>query len=247
MKTTVWAIALAAVLAMAAVPFSSIAAWADDNDSGDRGKKKGKDQGTQDGSNRQTGNKTSGQSHKPLRAAALAVMQYTPGMNYTLNANGTAMMIGNKTLTDDAQISIDLDVKKVKKGLIALEVTNGTITVGNFTGEIDAGRATYTVKSHKMVLTGFLLVPSNNDAGGNSTSTNTNSTTTNTNSTSTNTSGTSTDDRPHEKPIKLWIKVSGPSLPTEESPEPVDIQVLGPRSKLASKWFLNMDGEISLS
>lgn len=38
-KTTVWAIALAAVLAMAAVPFSSIAVWADD-ESEDR--KKGK-------------------------------------------------------------------------------------------------------------------------------------------------------------------------------------------------------------
>jgi hypothetical protein len=119
--------------------------------------------------------------------------------------------------------------------------------------------------------TGSELEGSDEGTGDNQTGTTTNQTSTGTNQTSVNTNQTSVDtgmnqtstqipqgegvlseDSEEEGPalrhIKLWIKVSDGSLATEESSEhEATIQILSPQSKIASKWFLGMNGEMYVS
>lgn len=129
-KTTVWAIALAAVLAMAAVPFSSIAVWADD-ESEDRGKK---------------GKNTSEERRSSLLAGSGGS---TTLKGIILTANGVAVeKTENSLKASDASLELAGVVKK-GSGNQARMTVDGKVVIGGeefavrAQGKIDLKRADF--------------------------------------------------------------------------------------------------------
>jgi hypothetical protein len=103
---------------------------------------------------------------------------------------------------------------------------NGTITIGNNTSPIQNGHAYYLIHNHQIRVLGFITdttTISGNDSQGN------------------NTASTGL------KVLKLHTvndKNEGNVLPTPSSNQPLQISIVSPQSKLASEWFLKMDGEV---
>ena len=54
-------------------------------------------------------------------------------------------------------------------------------------------------------------------------------------------------DLPGVKSEQVDIDFEDGMLPTKDSPGPVGVDILSPRSKVAGNWFLDMSGEVSLS
>ena len=124
--------------------------------------------------------------------------------------NSTAASSSVDSAGADATISLNLSVRKATKGLVAFKVMKGMITIGDETHEIHSGKAIYSLKAHKVVVTAF------------------------------------TEDK--GKPLKLKAMVlEDTTLPATESDPALQLDILNPQSKLASKYFLEMGGEITLS
>ena len=175
--------------------------------------------------------------NKEFGNQSATVGSYTVGMDYILNAKGSAIPIsddssgtsslsnstGTTTPTNstaasnlddsadvDATISLNLSVWKSTKGLVSFKVTKGMIMIGDETYEIHSGKAIYILKAHKVIVTAF------------------------------------TED--NGKPLKLKaIVLEDTTLPATLSDPALQLDILNPQSKLASKYFLEMGGEIVLS
>lgn len=195
-------------------------------------------------------------SHRLNETVAWPYSEYTA---YTLEANGTATVIGNGTASEsEAEISVDMSIWNTKKNLVSMDIENGTISIDGNSMEFYSGQAHYLPSKGKMLLVGFVIVGEEAEGTGVPTE---NQTTTNLNQTSTG-NQTSTEIPPNEETaeedeveadgpslrhVKLWIKVTGEgeSIPSEESTESsTTVEVLSPQSKVASMWFLQMEGEM---
>jgi hypothetical protein len=94
----------------------------------------------------------------------------------------------------------------------------------NETIPIHNGHAYYLIHNHQFRVLGFI---------------------TDTNATSSNAQGNATS----LKVLTLIAggdKTEGNVLPTSNSGTPLQISILSPQSKLASEWFLNMNGDVKL-
>lgn len=196
-------------------------------------------------------NQTADEIHeKHLKMNAGFSGPYTANLTYTLNANGTADAIGNSSYTGDAQLSLDMSVWKSTPGQVKMDVTDGTLTVDGQSMEAHSGHAHYWINTNRMLIIAFMIEggysEDNNKANdGNQTSTS--------NQTSTDNTVESEDEdglsEPQVRVLKLWITIPEESaeLPTAQSSDPIEIDVMSRQSKLASMWFLEMDGEVALS
>lgn len=187
---------------------------------------------------------------------------YLPDMKYLLEAEGIAKRIGgskSNSTEDLAELSISLATWKSTKGSVKMDVMNGTISVGNHTAEIHSGHAVYQIHSDRIILIGYIVTGEGHDddddyqASSNGTTTSANQTSTSGNQTSTSHNQqynyTKIGKKTGVTVVKLWIKMSDKDgmLPTKDSPGPVGVDILSPRSKVAGNWFLDMSGEVSLS
>lgn len=85
------------------------------------------------------------QGHRP--APPLAT-----GTTLTISGSGTAYKIGNKTMNEDASISLTAKVVKSNPGRGMLNFTGGTLTVGSATYTVVSGHGMITYHSDKMIL-----------------------------------------------------------------------------------------------
>lgn len=153
---------------------------------------------------------------------------YAANMNYTLTATGTATSVSDNSTSTNASISLDFSVWKSTKGLVSMDIMNGTITVGNETIPIHNGHAYYILNNHQFRVLGFITSD------------------TNTNSTSSTGQGNQTASASIQM-IKLVSKADKTGqnvLPTSSSSAPLKVSILSPQSKLASEWFLKLNGEV---
>jgi hypothetical protein len=201
-------------------------------------------------------NQTADEIHeKHLKMNAGFSGPYTANMTYTFNANGTAYAIGNSSYAGDVQLSLDMSVWKSRPTQVQLDVTGGELTVDGQSMEVHSGHAHYWSNTNRMLIIAFVVeggnVEDTND--GNQTSTITNQTSTTNQTSSIDDTIESEDDEgvsePQIRVLKLWITIPEETngLPTSESPNPIDVDIMSPQSKLASMWFMEMDGEVALS
>jgi hypothetical protein len=149
---------------------------------------------------------------------------YGANMNYTLTADGTATSVSDNSTSTKASVSLELSVWKSTKGLVSMDIMNGTITIGNETIPVHNGHAYYLVHNHQFRVLGFIVDTSSGSSGNGTTSMNL-------------------------KVLKLVAggdKSEGSILPASSSGAPLKITILDPQSKLASEWFLKMNGEVKL-
>jgi len=85
------------------------------------------------------------QGHRP--APPLAT-----GTTLTISGSGTAYKIGNKTMHEDASISLTAKVVKSNPGRGMLNFTGGTLTVGSDTYTVVSGHGVITYHSDRMIL-----------------------------------------------------------------------------------------------
>jgi hypothetical protein len=175
----------------------------------------------------QYANKTAEERHKEhLMMHSPVAGQYSINMNYTLIANGNATSISDNSTSTISYVSLDLSIWKSTKGLVSMDIMNGTITIGNNTSPIQNGHAYYLIHNHQIRVLGFITdttTISGNDSQGNKTAS----------------TGL--------KVLELRTvndKNEGNVLPTSSSNQPLQISIVSPQSKLASEWFLKMDGEV---
>lgn len=151
---------------------------------------------------------------------------YTANMNYTLTASGTATSVSDNSTSTNASISLDLSVWKSTTGLVSMDIMNGTITIGNETIPIHNGYAYYLINNHQFRVLGFITdTDSTSNGQGNQTAS------------------------ASVQVIKLTTRADKTEqnvLPTSSSGGALKISILSPQSKLASEWFLKMDGEVKL-
>jgi hypothetical protein len=199
-------------------------------------------------------NQTADEIHeKHLKLRAGFSGGYTPGLTYSLSANGTADAIGNSTDVGDAKLSVEMSVWKSTRGQVKMDITGGSLTVDEKSMQVHSGHAHYWVKNNRMLVIAFVIegtVTSNNDE------TTANNQTSTTNQTSSSNQTSTAIEEPEEdgsdtkfRVMKLWLKVDEDSgqLPTVDSSEPIKVEVMSRQSKLASMWFLEMSGEVALS
>jgi hypothetical protein len=193
---------------------------------------------------------------------------YTANLNYTLNANGTADAIGNSSYTGNAELSLEMSLWKSTPGLVKMDVTGGTLTVDGDNKEVHSGHGFYWINNDRMLVIAFVVEGGSgenddtdaNDSNQTSTDTTNQTSTMNQTSTTDNTgnqTSTENDDVESEddgssryqvRLLKLWITIpDGAELPTDETAEPIEVDVVSRQSKLASMWFLEMHGEVALS
>lgn len=151
---------------------------------------------------------------------------YSANMNYTLTASGTATSVSDNSTSTDASVSLELSVWKSTKGLVSMDIMNGTIKIGgNETVQIHNGHAYYLIHNHQFRVLGFI-----------------------TGTNSTNNGGQGNETASMElKVLKLLSggdKSQGNVLPASSSDKPLQITILSSQSKLASEWFLKMNGEV---
>lgn len=175
----------------------------------------------------QYASKTAEERHKEhLAMQGSVVGPYSTNMNYTLTANGNATSVSDNSTSTTASVSLELSVWKSTKGLVSMDIMNGTITIGNGTISIQNGHAYYLIHNHQVRVLGFITdttaISSNGGQGNETTSTSL-------------------------KVLKLHTgsdKIEGKVLPPSSSNQPLQISIVSPQSKLASEWFLQMDGEV---
>ncbi|MFY3742219.1 MAG: hypothetical protein HMLIMOIP_002683 [Candidatus Nitrosomirales archaeon] len=214
-------------------------------------------------------NQTADEIHeKHLKMEAGFYGPYTSDLTYTLNVNGTADAIGNSSYAGEAELSLDMSVWKSTPGLVKMDVVGGTVMVDGESMEVHSGHAYYWINKDRMLIVAFVTEGGYNENeenanGGNETSTdNTGNQTSSSNQTSidntTNQTSTTTDDAVESEGqglsehqvriLKLWITIpEGDELPTDEVADPIQVDVMSRQSKVASMWFLEMHGEVTLA
>ena len=197
-------------------------------------------------------NQTADEIHsKHLKMNAGFSGPYTSNMTYTLNANGTADAMGNSSYVGNAELSLDMSVWKSTPGQVKMDVTGGTLMVDGQSMEVHSGHAHYWINKDRMLIVAFMIdgaYTEDNEAAihnANQTSA-TNQTSTDNTADSEAQVGLS---EPHVRILKLWITIpeQDAKLPTDQTANTMNIDVMSRESKLASMWFLEMHGEVALS
>lgn len=76
-------------------------------------------------------------------------------MNYGLLMDGTATLITNQTIKDDASLSLDLSTWSSTPIVVRMDVMGGTVNVGNEDIQIHSGQAWYFINSKTLRISGF--------------------------------------------------------------------------------------------
>src|ERR1051326_3606008 len=78
-------------------------------------------------------------SHAPITGP------FQANMNYTLQASGNATTISNQTSTDNATLNLNMSTWKSTRSLVAMDITGGSLKVGNNITTISSGHAYYLI------------------------------------------------------------------------------------------------------
>jgi hypothetical protein len=95
-------------------------------------------------------------SHAPITGPFLA------NMNYTLTASGNATTISNQTSTDNATLNLNMSTWKSTSSLVAMDITGGSLKVGNNITTINSGHAYYLINHPRLIVFGYVVDKNNN-------------------------------------------------------------------------------------
>jgi hypothetical protein len=93
-----------------------------------------------------------------MQASPASRGEYTPGLDYTLEASGTA----SGETEQDATLAMDISVWKSNSAIVIMDVVGGTITVGQQEYEIVVGYGIYSVR-HNVFRSAALAVADNGE------------------------------------------------------------------------------------
>jgi hypothetical protein len=95
------------------------------------------------------------EKHRSENAASPG--EYQPDWNYVLMANGSAVHRSQTETPSNAEVDVNMTVWKSTGAIILLDVTDGTVEVGNQTYTVVIGYAIYTI-NHDTLRVGALAV-----------------------------------------------------------------------------------------
>ena len=95
-------------------------------------------------------------SHAPITGP------FQANMNYTLSASGNATAISNQTSTDNATLSLKMSTWKSTRSLVAMDITGGSLEVGNNITTISSGHAYYLINHPRLIVFGYVVDKNNN-------------------------------------------------------------------------------------
>jgi hypothetical protein len=95
---------------------------------------------------------------KHMQASPASVGEYSPGFNYTLEADGVA----SGETQGDAALTLDVSVWKSNGAVVILDVVGGTVKVGEKEYEVKLGYALYSVR-HNVFRSSALAVAGDGD------------------------------------------------------------------------------------
>ena len=90
-------------------------------------------------------------SHAPITGP------FQANMNYTLTASGNATTISNQTSTDNATLSLNMSTWKSTRSLVAMDITGGSLKVGNYITTINSGHAYYLINHPRLIVFGYVV------------------------------------------------------------------------------------------
>lgn len=93
-----------------------------------------------------------------MQASPASRGEYTPGLDYTLEAAGVA----SGETEQDATLTMEVSVWKSNKAVVIMDVVGGTVTVGDEEYDIRVGYALYSIQ-HNVFRSGALVVADNGD------------------------------------------------------------------------------------
>lgn len=161
--------------------------------------------------------KSAKEKHKENLAKHGPSGSYPHDTEYTLTATGAATPISGGDGSETAEISMVLSIWKSTKGLVAMDIMDGTVKIGDDKRDIYSGHVFYLIRGGHLLV--FAFIVEDDDSGG--------------------------QDR-HISLLKLWAKTQkGDSLPLSDSDSPLKLDILSPQSKLISEYFLDMDGQLT--
>jgi hypothetical protein len=88
---------------------------------------------------------------------------YEADIGYTLTLTGEATSMSDDSMTEDAEVTLDLATWKSTGRLLHLDITGGSITVGEETMTVNAGQAYYVVNG-RVMFAFAVVVPEDGDA-----------------------------------------------------------------------------------
>lgn len=147
-----------------------------------------------------------------LSLAAPVTEPYVADLSYTLDAAGSAVHVSDNS-SYGMHVSLDFSVWQSTESLIWMDITDGTIEIGNETLQVQSGNAYYLTHVRQVRIVAF--VAENGD------------------------------DQSFQI-LVLKAKAQAGMLPVPGSAGPLQIEVLGPQSKLLPGWIVDMSGEIGL-
>ena len=141
---------------------------------------------------------------------------YPVDTEYSLTATGTATPISGGD-SESVEISMNLLIWKSNKGIVAMDIVDGTVKIGNYERDIYAGHAFYLIRGGHMLVFAFIVEDGDNSGQDKKISL-----------------------------LKLWAKTQkGDALPLGDSDSSLKLHILKPQSKLVSQYFLDMDGQLA--
>ena len=87
---------------------------------------------------------------------------FQANMNYTLQASGNATTISNQTSTDNATLNLNMSTWKSTRSLVAMDITGGSLKVGNNITTISSGHAYYLINHPRLIVFGYVVDKNNN-------------------------------------------------------------------------------------
>ncbi len=95
-----------------------------------------------------------------MEAAPASPGKYSPGLNYTLKATGTATGVQGESR--DVSLTMDVSVWKSNGAVLILDVVGGTVRIGDETHDIELGYALYSIQ-HNIFRSSALVTADNGD------------------------------------------------------------------------------------
>lgn len=83
---------------------------------------------------------------------------YEADMRYALTLTGEAISVSNESMTEDAEITLDLATWKSTGRVLHLDIIGGSITVGGDTMTVNAGQA-YYITNHRVMYAFAVVTP----------------------------------------------------------------------------------------
>jgi hypothetical protein len=145
---------------------------------------------------------------------------YKANLNYTLNANGTAIPVGGSSSSPNTstQLQLSMSVFRSTATIVTIDIMNGTVTTGNGDMKtIQAGFAYYLINMHKFVVFGYIP----QKEAGNITSV---------------------------QLLELWCTSDNSTmLPSASTNTPLPVKIWSPESRVGNDWEIQASGQITLS